>query len=489
MQTGPRPPGSTQPPVKIYNAVYSSVQGLSPSSSGGTSPSFSGYDASSSSQISWQLLQCNDTQSLPSLRDTRPTSQVGANGASRPPSARSGHPVLETHVLRFSSKPLIPRLVDPSAPLRDTRRSAVVAAIFERDDSAPVLDPLREITSAQVPSQNTPQNGLDVDTVIDDQGHTAHQGGDFKSLVDLQDEHGDTPLNIAAQVGNRSMELSGGPQAEDLLDNLRPGPPAPVQKSQDVIAGEYLCSGFSAPRSLTLDLKTMLMGQEKKETLAAEVLVIHHRLTSIRIVKGDSHPVWEETMILLVGPTETNAHKLLRLQFWYSGASISPSHLTNILDLFTADDCLTPYNSSTEKFIRNWRSTSVRDACIHEAHPLLGVVVLPSKDVSDNEDVERPLIVRKSVYVAMAKAEGNWTDDVGENELKPGLSGCHQEVADKDVHIKKVSEHLRCVVESGEVKETDALFDIYERDNSKGEDSDGSSKRTDMETRKKADPD
>ncbi|KAH0579416.1 hypothetical protein H2248_002277 [Termitomyces sp. 'cryptogamus'] len=248
------------------------------------------------------------------------------------------------------------------------------------------------------------------------------------------------------------------------------------------------------------------------------------------------------------------------------------------------------YNSSTEKFIRNWRSTSVRDACIHEAHPLLGVVVLPSKPFSQiaahptspklllsvppqlhphlfgwkigtpeilphvqasldlSQDLAccqlvsrttngrekmdahtdrgwrpcgkaynvrmavtrryasclviefqkqkhesitgiMPLIVRKSVYVAMAKAEGNWTDDVGENELKPGLSGCHQEVADKDVHIKKVSEHLRCVVESGEVKETDALFDIYERDNSKGEDSDGSSKRTDMETRKKADPD
>ncbi|KNZ74534.1 Start control protein cdc10 [Termitomyces sp. J132] len=320
-------------------------------------------DASTSSQISWQLPQRNQTQSLPSLRDTRYTSQVGANGASRPPSALSGQPIaspdLETHVTRFSSKPLIPRLVDPSAPLRDTRRSAVVAAIFERDDSAPVLDPLREIT------QNTPQNGLDVDIVIDDQGHTAlhvaaslarqdvveslishgadihrgnylgetpliraclatanadqqtfntlvstlhpsirtldtsrksvihhvvslagvsgraisaryyleqifmwiahHQGGDFKSLVDLQDEHGDTALNIAARVGNRSMvrtlldvganrilpnklglrpgdfgveteELSGGPRAEDLLANLRTGPPAPVQKSQDVIA-------------------------------------------------------------------------------------------------------------------------------------------------------------------------------------------------------------------------------------------------------------
>jgi regulatory protein SWI6 len=31
------------------------------------------------------------------------------------------------------------------------------------------------------------------------------EGGDFKSVVDLQDEHGDTALNIAARVGNRSL--------------------------------------------------------------------------------------------------------------------------------------------------------------------------------------------------------------------------------------------------------------------------------------------
>ncbi|KAH7908923.1 apses-domain-containing protein [Hygrophoropsis aurantiaca] len=92
-----------------------------------------------------------------------------------------------------------------------------------------------------------------------------HQGGDFRSMVDLQDEHGDTALNIAARVGNRSLvrtlldvganrilpnklglrpgdfgveveELSGGPRAEDLLASLRSGPSAPVQKSQDIIA-------------------------------------------------------------------------------------------------------------------------------------------------------------------------------------------------------------------------------------------------------------
>ncbi|KAF8548942.1 apses-domain-containing protein [Imleria badia] len=91
-----------------------------------------------------------------------------------------------------------------------------------------------------------------------------NQGGDFRSIVDLQDEHGDTALNIAARVGNRSLvrtlldvganrilpnklglrpgdfgveveELSGGPRAEDILASLRTGPPAPVQKSQDII--------------------------------------------------------------------------------------------------------------------------------------------------------------------------------------------------------------------------------------------------------------
>jgi ankyrin repeat protein len=54
-----------------------------------------------------------------------------------------------------------------------------------------------------------------------------HQGGDFKSLVDLQDEHGDTALNIAARVGNRSLVrtlLDVG--ANRILPNklgLRPG--------------------------------------------------------------------------------------------------------------------------------------------------------------------------------------------------------------------------------------------------------------------------
>ncbi|KAG5647799.1 hypothetical protein DXG03_007721 [Asterophora parasitica] len=327
---------------------------------------------SSSQTSSWQLPPRGHSQSFSALRDTRSTPQPGANGAPRPPSSLSVpnlpsnvSPDLDTHITRFSSKPSVPRMIDPSAPLRDNRRVAVIAAINQRDDPSPVLDLLREITPAPLSNQNPPTNGLDVDIIIDDQGHTAlhvaaslarqhivetliangadihrgnylgetpliraclatasadqqtfhtlipilnpsirtldtsrksvlhhivslagvrgratsaryyleqiflwiahHQGGDFKSLVDLQDEHGDTALNIAARVGSRSLvrtlldvsanrilpnklglrpgdfgveteELSAGPRAEDLLANLRTGPPAPVQKSQDVIA-------------------------------------------------------------------------------------------------------------------------------------------------------------------------------------------------------------------------------------------------------------
>ncbi|KAI6114849.1 apses-domain-containing protein [Pisolithus croceorrhizus] len=112
-----------------------------------------------------------------------------------------------------------------------------------------------------------------------------HQEGDFKSIVDLQDEHGDTALNIAARVGNRSLvktlldvganrllpnklglrpgdfgveveELSGGPRAEDLLSSLRPGPLAPVQKSQDIITEmTTMIQGLSAEFSAEIKVK------------------------------------------------------------------------------------------------------------------------------------------------------------------------------------------------------------------------------------------
>lgn len=201
----------------------------------------------------------------------------------------------ESHTSRFSTKPAVIR---DSSILRDPRRMQLIAAICQQDDPAPVLEHLRSLTL-------DPSLPIDVDTVIDDKGHTAlhlaatmarqhivdqliavgadihrgnfagetplirasidthnfdqqtfhgivaslrrsirtldtsrksvlhhivylagiqgravcaryyldqtlmwiaqHQGGDFRSIVDLQDEHGDTALNIAARVGNRSL--------------------------------------------------------------------------------------------------------------------------------------------------------------------------------------------------------------------------------------------------------------------------------------------
>ncbi|EJF64115.1 apses-domain-containing protein [Dichomitus squalens LYAD-421 SS1] len=92
-----------------------------------------------------------------------------------------------------------------------------------------------------------------------------HERADFRSIIDIQDEHGDTALNIAARVGNRSLvrvlldagankllanklglrpgdfgveteELGGSARSEDILSSLRSVPSVPIQKSQDVIA-------------------------------------------------------------------------------------------------------------------------------------------------------------------------------------------------------------------------------------------------------------
>ncbi|KZT09943.1 apses-domain-containing protein [Laetiporus sulphureus 93-53] len=299
---------------------------------------------------------------------SRPSPPTGMNGFSRPSSSQSvkmnGRPVepqVEEDVLtiRFATKPYIPRTSDASAPLRDTRRAAIVNAICKSDDPLPIIEQIRDI------APDNPALNFDIDLVLDDQGHTAlhiaasmarhaivnallmngadmhrgnyngetalvraclathnadqqtfqvlvaalhasirtldssrksvlhhivasagvkgralaaryyldqifywiaqHQGGDFRSIVDLQDEHGDTALNIAARVGNRSLvrtlldvganrilpnklglrpgdfgveteELGVGLRADDILNSLRSAPSAPVQKSQDVLA-------------------------------------------------------------------------------------------------------------------------------------------------------------------------------------------------------------------------------------------------------------
>ncbi|KAI0372697.1 transcription factor [Pilatotrama ljubarskyi] len=290
------------------------------------------------------------------------------NGVSRPPSSQANAPNGKApeskpgspqYSIRFASKPSFSRNTDPSAPARDTRRTAIVQAICTRDDPQHVLEMIREI-----PPDN-PALASDIDLILDEQGHTAlhlaastarhstvtaliaagadihrgnyngetplmraclathcfdtqtfpslveslhasirtldtarrsvfhhiaasagvkgrataaryyldqinlwivnHEDADFRSIIDIQDEHGDTALNIAARVGNRGLvralldaganrllanklglrpgdfgveteELGGSARPEDILSSLRSAPSIPLQKSQDVIA-------------------------------------------------------------------------------------------------------------------------------------------------------------------------------------------------------------------------------------------------------------
>lgn len=121
-----------------------------------------------------------------------------------------------------------------------------------------------------------------------------------------------------------------------------------VQSAVDAAMAEYV-----APKSLTLDLKDMLMGDDfKKDTNARGVLVVHIKkafdfkegdagigpfkkgssdpyvsvgwakfgkpVWSTRILTQEMHPYWDETAFILVTPQELNVDERIRLQLWDS---------------------------------------------------------------------------------------------------------------------------------------------------------------------------
>ncbi|KAF2016042.1 hypothetical protein BU24DRAFT_346807 [Aaosphaeria arxii CBS 175.79] len=137
-----------------------------------------------------------------------------------------------------------------------------------------------------------------------------------------------------------------------------------VQSSVDAAMAEYV-----APKSLTLDLKDMLVGDDfKKDTNARGVLVVTIRrafdfkegdaglgpikqgsadpyvsvgwakfgkpLWSTRVLQKNMNPVWEETCFVLVTPEELNVDERLRVQLWDSDRTTADDDLGRIeLDL------------------------------------------------------------------------------------------------------------------------------------------------------------
>ncbi|KAE9398780.1 hypothetical protein BT96DRAFT_920658 [Gymnopus androsaceus JB14] len=160
-------------------------------------------------------------------------------------------------------------------------------------------------------------------------------------------------------LGQPKVSVTATPLAKNFLNVMDvPGLSGWLHKSIDAAISEYV-----APRSLTMDLKTLLMGREKMDTEAHGILWITIKcaegfkngdgievwksedgrkgdvyvtarwgkwgkpLWSTRIIQNEGHPAWVESTTLLVAPAELNAQERLKLQLWDS-------------DRFTADDNL-----------------------------------------------------------------------------------------------------------------------------------------------------
>lgn len=133
-----------------------------------------------------------------------------------------------------------------------------------------------------------------------------------------------------------------------------------VKNSVDAALAEYV-----APRSLTIDLKDMIVGDDfKKDTRSRGVIMVEIKsakgfkesdasLTSLRrgssdpyvavgwakfgkpiwstrVIIKEMEPVWEETAFLLVGPEELNARERLQIRLWDSDRGSADDELGTI---------------------------------------------------------------------------------------------------------------------------------------------------------------
>ncbi|KAJ7115858.1 hypothetical protein C8R44DRAFT_709280 [Mycena epipterygia] len=151
-------------------------------------------------------------------------------------------------------------------------------------------------------------------------------------------------------LGQPKVTLKCTPLAKSFLNVMDvPGLSGWLQSAIDAAVGEYV-----APRSLNVDLKTILSGRDQMdtETLGVVVVIVKSAegfkdgdggkfweskaekrgdgyitigwgkwgkpVWSSRIIENEGNPFWEEIAVLLVGPSEMNAKEKLRVQLWDS---------------------------------------------------------------------------------------------------------------------------------------------------------------------------
>ncbi|TIB79256.1 hypothetical protein E3Q23_00396 [Wallemia mellicola] len=133
-----------------------------------------------------------------------------------------------------------------------------------------------------------------------------YENGEFKSLVDLQDEHGDTALNISARVGNRNLvkmlvdaganktvvnklglkasdfgvehETLNSVTGDEMLSNLQPPPPLNVDSSASVLENIHnLLNGITQQYTDETSGKNALLFE-----IQAELKQHSHELADVR---------------------------------------------------------------------------------------------------------------------------------------------------------------------------------------------------------------
>ncbi|KAF5380786.1 hypothetical protein D9757_007109 [Collybiopsis confluens] len=173
-------------------------------------------------------------------------------------------------------------------------------------------------------------------------------------------------------LGQPKVTISATPLAKNFLNVMDiPGLSSWIQRTINSAISEYV-----APRSIGLDLKTVLIGRAKLDTEARGIIWINIKsakdfkngdgieiwkdkngrkgdvyvtaswakwgkpLWSTRIIQNEGHPVWEEHTALLVNPAEFHSQENLKLQLWDA-------------DHITADDILGAVELSLFDIVNN----------------------------------------------------------------------------------------------------------------------------------------
>ncbi|KAF5366289.1 hypothetical protein D9758_005797 [Tetrapyrgos nigripes] len=305
-------------------------------------------------------------------------------------------------------------------------------------------------------------------------------------------------------LGQPKVTISVTPLARDFMNMMDvPGLSSFIQESIDSVMNTYV-----APRSMTLDLKTMLTGREKVDTEAKGVVIVVVKsaknfrdgdaikawklwkgedrekeskgdvyvtvgwgkwgkvLWKTRVIQNEGHPVWEETTVLLVTPAELNAKEKIKLQLWDSDRFTAHDNLgavevdlgdimrskRNINTLVTRTDPLKGDDGSDWPGTLTWNCGYFEKTGIEELMESLKNSQAKAKPAVQSGDAPEQV---QEVEERDKQGQGQHNTNPIE-ELKQGLEKVAQEVGEKtgDSHSRETVKHTE------KEKEKEAIDDM-----------------------------